>query len=450
MDRTRATIWNYQRALNSKRLEHWAEMSAAEKMSFESKELCDRLADVTARAATMTGNGNAALAAQQGDALVTLVSHGVNAPSVGVPVLPSSFAGQCFAQGKLLVCDNVANDPRVDANTCWAMGIGSMVAAPLIAQDKTLGVLAVFAQEPNAFSRSQLELVNTLAIVAGELLSPDPANSQSGKQAQEQRPAVSNDSESTKQKGAQPKVIKMPGPEPVPQFCASTPEPAGHSRLLIGSILLAVVAVIAVVSFVMRGHKSEAPATQMTASSVTPQPSPAETSTAATPSAPEKASSSPQSKEKSTASSPPAQTSTAQAAQSAPRPQPMVIRSGAGNGAQQEVAPPVLQLTSGTAPISFSAKPYVPNAPAAAITPAVLVRKVAPTYPSSFSGSGTVSLTATIQKDGKLTNVKATDGPLPLRQAAANALRQWQYRPAFLNGKTVDSTVEIKINFSRR
>lgn len=433
-------------------------MSAAEKMSFDSKELCDRLADVTARAATMTGNGNAALAAQRGDALVTLVSHGVNAPSVGVPVLPSSFAGQCFAQGKLLVCDNVANDPRVDANTCWAMGIGSMVAAPVIAQGRTLGVLAVFAQEPNAFSRSQLELVNTLAIVAGELLSPDPANqSQSTKQAQEQRPAASNDSESTKQKGAQPKVLKMPAPEPVPQFCVSTPEPAGHSRLLIGAIIVAVVAVIAVVSFVMRGHKSEAPATQATASTAAsvPQSSfPAGTSTAAAaPSAgeaPEKSSSSPQSKEKASPSETSAKPGTTQTASSAPRPQPMVIRSGVGNGAPQDVAPPVLQLTSGAAPISFSAKPYVPNAPVAAITPAVLVRKVSPAYPSSFSGSGTVSLTATIQKDGTLTNVRATSGPPPLRQAAANALRQWQYKPALLNGKPVESSIDMQMNFSRK
>jgi protein TonB len=432
-------------------------MSAAEKISFDSKELCDRLADVTARAATMTGNGNAALAALQGDALITLVNHGVNAPSIGVPVLPSSFAGQCFAQGKLLVCDNVANDPRVDANTCWAMGIGSMVAAPLIAQDKTLGVLAVFAQEPNAFSRSQLELVNTLAIVAAELLSPEPVEQpQTGKPALNERTSTGNAAEPSKQKGTQSKVIKMPAPEPVPQFCVSTPEPAGHNRVLIGSILLAVVAVIVVVSFVMRGHKSEAPATQMTASTAATAPQPVAPSGAATAAAPsttsttEKAPSSTQSKDKNAPSSTSAQTGTTQTAKNTSRPQPMVIRSGAGNSSQQNVAPPVLQLTSGAAPISFSAKPYVPNAPAAAITPAVLVRKVSPAYPSSFSGSGTVSLTATIQKDGRLTNVRATGGPQPLCQAAVNALRQWQYKPALLNGKPVESTLDMNMNFSRK
>jgi outer membrane biosynthesis protein TonB len=49
-----------------------------------------------------------------------------------------------------------------------------------------------------------------------------------------------------------------------------------------------------------------------------------------------------------------------------------------------------------------------------------------------------------------LTNVRATGGPQPLCQAAVNALRQWQYKPALLNGKPVESTLDMNMNFSRK
>jgi TonB family protein len=129
----------------------------------------------------------------------------------------------------------------------------------------------------------------------------------------------------------------------------------------------------------------------------------------------------------------------------------MVIRSGVPrNNNQPEVAAPTLQLATGAAPIAFSSKAYVPSAPTTNLVPATLLRKVAPTYPGGVSSPGSVTVSATIQKDGRLGNIKAISGHPLLRSAAVDALRQWQYKPASSGGRPVESTVEIKINFERR
>jgi protein TonB len=58
-----------------------------------------------------------------------------------------------------------------------------------------------------------------------------------------------------------------------------------------------------------------------------------------------------------------------------------------------------------------------------------------------------VVLSATIGKDGKILDLKVESGPPLLKQAALDAVRQWEYRPYLLNGEPVEVFTQIEVNF---
>ena len=82
---------------------------------------------------------------------------------------------------------------------------------------------------------------------------------------------------------------------------------------------------------------------------------------------------------------------------------------------------------------------------------AVLVSKVDPVYPDAARRSGvegTVVLDATIGADGRVTDVAVVRGlPLGVSEAAADAVRRWQYRPARGRFGPVPSHKTIRIVF---
>ncbi len=68
------------------------------------------------------------------------------------------------------------------------------------------------------------------------------------------------------------------------------------------------------------------------------------------------------------------------------------------------------------------------------VTEPVIVQKVAPVYPEAAKSEkvqGTVILDATIDTKGRVTDVEVVKGADPrLDKAAADAVRQWTYKPA--------------------
>jgi TonB family protein len=63
--------------------------------------------------------------------------------------------------------------------------------------------------------------------------------------------------------------------------------------------------------------------------------------------------------------------------------------------------------------------------------------------------SGAVIMSVTIAKDGSVSAVRVTAGAMQLRQAAINAVKKWRYKPTTLNGQTIESIAEVKVNFTR-
>jgi protein TonB len=80
-----------------------------------------------------------------------------------------------------------------------------------------------------------------------------------------------------------------------------------------------------------------------------------------------------------------------------------------------------------------------------------LLKSVSPTYPElarSLRLTGNVTLDALISEDGSVRDVKVVSGPVLLQQAAINAVRQWKYEPARLDGRPAAMHLSITVKFS--
>jgi periplasmic protein TonB len=87
----------------------------------------------------------------------------------------------------------------------------------------------------------------------------------------------------------------------------------------------------------------------------------------------------------------------------------------------------------------------------AGVTEGLLIHKVQPTYPPlarSARIQGTVVLQAVIGKDGTIQNLHAISGHPMLTPAAIEAVKQWRYKPYFLNGEPVEVDTQITVNFT--
>jgi protein TonB len=114
----------------------------------------------------------------------------------------------------------------------------------------------------------------------------------------------------------------------------------------------------------------------------------------------------------------------------------------------QPVLPPPPKPASSPTPTSANSNPALPTG--GQLVQAKVISRVDPEYPKlarQAGASGVVELEATISVDGKVKNPRVIRGNAMLQKAAIDAVSQWRYKPAMLNGKPVDSPVEIKLNF---
>jgi protein TonB len=84
------------------------------------------------------------------------------------------------------------------------------------------------------------------------------------------------------------------------------------------------------------------------------------------------------------------------------------------------------------------------------VRPAKLITSVAPIYPALAKNqhvSGNVLIDALIDANGHVIAMKVVSGPTLLHQSAREALRQWKYQPALLDGKPVPMHLTVTIQF---
>lgn len=84
------------------------------------------------------------------------------------------------------------------------------------------------------------------------------------------------------------------------------------------------------------------------------------------------------------------------------------------------------------------------------VSQGLLIKRVQPKYPSSALAThaeGAVQIEATVDKQGNVTNLKVLSGQTVLARAALEAVRQWRYKPYYLNGQPVEIQTQITVNF---
>jgi protein TonB len=79
-----------------------------------------------------------------------------------------------------------------------------------------------------------------------------------------------------------------------------------------------------------------------------------------------------------------------------------------------------------------------------------LLSATPPTYPTLAKTQriqGAVLVDALVDASGRVSAMKVVSGPVLLHQAAMDALRQWKYQPATLDGKPVPMHLTVTVQF---
>lgn len=85
------------------------------------------------------------------------------------------------------------------------------------------------------------------------------------------------------------------------------------------------------------------------------------------------------------------------------------------------------------------------------VSQGLLIHQVKPSYPPLARQAriqGAVVLQALIAKDGTIQNLHVVSGHPMLTGAAVDAVKQWRYKPYFLNGEPVEVETQITVNFT--
>lgn len=85
------------------------------------------------------------------------------------------------------------------------------------------------------------------------------------------------------------------------------------------------------------------------------------------------------------------------------------------------------------------------------VSQGLLVHQVKPNYPPLARQAriqGSVVLQAVISKSGGIENLHLVQGHPMLAPAAIEAVKQWKYKPYFLNGEPVEVETQITVNFT--
>jgi len=133
--------------------------------AFGETELDSALQLLVERAQYITGATGTALALPQGEEMVCRASAGSSAPAVGARLqVRSGLTGESIARRQLLRCDNAETDPRVNLETCRALGIASIVVLPLLRRGGDVrGLFELFSDHPYAFEERDLIALERMA-----------------------------------------------------------------------------------------------------------------------------------------------------------------------------------------------------------------------------------------------------------------------------------------------
>ena len=130
---------------------------------------------VTLRALSLTGASGAALALLTDDEMICRARAGDPAPPLGTQVdVQQGLSGECVRTARLVSCSDTETDPRVDREFCRALGMGSILAAPIVSDFRVVGLLEAFSPRAQAFTSTQETALDRLAYLVHTQPPPAP------------------------------------------------------------------------------------------------------------------------------------------------------------------------------------------------------------------------------------------------------------------------------------
>jgi outer membrane biosynthesis protein TonB len=490
----------------------------------------DELAVIAQRAQAFTNASGVAIALSEGNAdeIICRARSGASAPDVGAALrVEGTFTGLCIQSGKELRCDDCETDTRVDTAAIRALNIRSMVVTPIKEENRVIGVLAVFAPTPHAFTITHVAVLKTMADQisalllrqrttreeAGPVEAPRPAppiaiakampapSAPATPPAVVIRPAAAAPAPARAAGPAKPEPVKAPTPvEVVPlavppkkeekrteaaaratfgtfESVAGEDKKPANKFMMVGVVAVVVIAAAATFAFLKMQKSSSAPAQHTQEAANLPpagpansQPGPVNGSVPAAATATIPANSGKPAAEaesrKSTAKGNEKGSSPAAEKPAAPE-KTVAVATLASNGpsriaqsssAQNTDVAPSFTVEGSSAPnLSALARPVASSTPTASIEqsqlePLQLVRTVQPVYPlfaKSRHMSGAVEVELKVGKDGKPSSPKFISGPPIFKDAAFEAVMQYQFKPAKLNGQPIEQTTRVKLIFNQ-
>ena len=438
---------------------------------------------ITDSARILTGAEGIALALRTGTAVICRARTGNLAPEIGDQVnAGSGISGECLRTSRALRSDDTQTDDRVDPEVCRNLGIRSIAVMPLRGRDGTVGILEAFAERPYAFGAEQMSLLRRLADVAQAAY-----EAESGTKEPSPEPRVETGNLSRIRELFSTATADTLGATPITASEVHigrdllSQRPPSTRRYWVAGATIFLLLTAAVIWTTWREPDEDTlspqqvtqPQTVSNVSDETASP----TSPALIPWKPAAGRPAFRASQRPPNQVPLTQDSTKPALQNAAE-----IENEKGQPTDQNGAVPGAALVAGKSdsspqgtsepPSAAESMPAVESAstgealaklastptklPASEISvsqgvsEATLVRKVQPIYPAEVRSrriEGSVVLELTIGEDGSARDLKVVSGPVVLVRAATEAVRQWRYRPALLNGKPTAVQKQITVIF---
>ena len=424
------------------------------------------LGAIAVSAQAMTDATGAALGIRRNGTVACAGRSGETAPALGAKLSESSgISGECLRSGRSQRCHDTENDPRVDTEVCRDLGLRSIAAVPIRSRLETVGILEVFSTSAHAFTEEHLNQLSSLAELADVVSSAKTTSSV-----------------------PQTEAITSPAFKPISRldlrilnfpWASSEKSRKLIWRYLAGSGAVLVLALLLFASWRMWSdlrsrNRTQSVAVQPSATTLTnnealklpvssppAKPTPEQIATTRT----------------ATENSQKSRGGVVPAANIDSEPDDGLIRSiPADSETPVKTNSPVSANKPAEADPSVGAPPQVSMvtsnddslrgilAPTTSlpqlevrrsegVTPLAIERKVMPSYPKQamvIRREGAVVIHVTVTDRGRIADVKLLSGDPILGRAAVDAVRQWRYRPALLNGKPTQSETDITLNFKLR
>ncbi|MGA8272789.1 MAG: TonB family protein [Candidatus Sulfotelmatobacter sp.] len=419
----------------------------------------------------LTGADGTAIALQTDGVVICRARSGEIAPPLGSPLnVESGISGECLRTATSLRCDDTMVDDRVDPEVCLALGIRSIAVIPLCDPMGAFGLLEAFSSRARAFTDDQLGSLKNIGEIAESAY----------EQESDARFSLSTSTRPSISFERYDSLAASPRNEvPLPVAITEKQVPRINRRYwIVGSIAVLLLLAGAIVWWTWHEPLGESAASHSAAPTATVG---MESSNAAAPVvfAPKPSSaipreSTPNSKNQLGRSRTSGTVSNAASRENLAK---LPVATSPTTTSEAIVLPPSSsEPTSGSSPAVSSDEPppiipagvvvdsdklaKIASSPATmpevearisqGVTPAVIIRHVAPVYPSmavSRRLEGSVILAASVGTDGTIGEIKVLHGQPIFATAAIEAVRQWRYTPTMLDGKPIAITREITISF---